>query len=338
MGLPTGIIKQDWVRHSAPQSDNVSLPPKKDGQFYISSNGSIFRHYKHEDDRLILAPANVIVHEKNKSANDRNKREMLERLRLLIEMRDLVMNILHLQEKTPDDSVLSPWQDLQKTLKKKYGIFLETFGPIYKTESDHSYPNLRKFRKDPDGHRVASLIESCDDLKNHTGVGDIFNPRVLAHNSDGLALTSHHQSLIEIPQSRNFLKPCFVLSEENFFPFMRQFFKLHPLANLFVIDQDQWIDDGAKLSVDEKMERFVNKVNNNSWDGILIMPVHFKKLVKHKYFDLMNVDHYFIDESIQSHTIDAAAKIDESLISKFTVPESKKPPRAACYDPPSLAA
>ncbi len=169
---------------------------EKDGQYYIADNGSVYRRSFKHSDALVLAPENVPVEEKRKSADNRDKRERLMRMKLLIQMRDQVRTILRMQEEFPDEAFADkpepPWAANQRKLKELYDSFHHLFGPINKIEyqktgehdsnGERTYftvrPNLKKFRKDPDAYLVAS-IENFDELSGEATLGPVFTQRVL---------------------------------------------------------------------------------------------------------------------------------------------------------------
>jgi N12 class adenine-specific DNA methylase len=202
-------------RSSAQEDFSLSLAilsPLKDGQFYIGKNEAVYRRYIEQGDKLILAPEHVPVMEDNLKANTREKRDILMRLKLLIQMRDTVRTILYKQESTSDEEVAkraeAPWAADQRRLKMLYDNFVAGYGPINRTELQQTggqdetggqvnfskQPNLQRFRKDPDAMLVAS-IELYDEATNTAKPGPIFKERVLAARGKKSAVMSARDAL-----------------------------------------------------------------------------------------------------------------------------------------------
>ncbi len=206
---PVTSLRQNFNNAATPQQ------PLKDGQFFIR-NGAVYRHHADEGDALIMAPAHMPVVEESLRATTRDTREKLQRLTMLIHMRDLVLSILSKQEHYSDDDIARtgdiPWKKDQGDLAKLYTTFVGQFGPINLTQVRSSgredetgapqslvaYPNLRKFRKDPDAMLLAS-IERYDEASKSAVMGPIFTQRVLAPNRGisiaGNPVEAYRQSL-----------------------------------------------------------------------------------------------------------------------------------------------
>lgn len=172
---------------------------KKDGQFFTREDGAVCRHYFSKDDVLIIGPDIDTVPKKHRASNSERMHKM-QRLKLLINMRDTVRQILDLQEEWSDESVEQnpnmdepPWAKYQRDLLKLYNNFKDVYGPINKYELKdagkrnkygeqkprRSYMNLKKFRKDPDAYLVAS-IENFDHETQTSEPGDIFFKRIVS--------------------------------------------------------------------------------------------------------------------------------------------------------------
>lgn len=197
---------------------------RKNGQYYIGSHGDIRRHIKGGRDKLILAPKDYPTQKKKYLADTRKKHEKYQRLSALIAMRETIDKILDLQTRFDDDAIAhlpeSPWAEHQTKLKKLYDNFYNTYGPINKFEIKSTgrfddngesidykfYPNLKKFRKDPDAYLVAS-IEEIDHVTGEVTLGPIFTERVVQarkshHNittlEDAIAVCLDHKAALDL--------------------------------------------------------------------------------------------------------------------------------------------
>lgn len=199
------------------QNDNSSglsnTQNLKDGQFFIASNGAVYRHYFEEEPRLILGPKGMVnVDDPARIADTTKKRHNLARLKLLIKMRDLVREILHLQQHYSAHSMTkgydAPWVEKQRHLQEDYNAFVHAYGPVFKYKEvrtgkiDESglqniyrdRVNLKKFRKDPDALLLA-LVENYDDLSRRAVPGAIFSDRLLVAKNEIIDVSSPQEAL-----------------------------------------------------------------------------------------------------------------------------------------------
>lgn len=159
-----------------------------------------------------MLPQHIPTKDDRRKADSRDKREVLTRLKLLIQMRELVRDILDLQESVSDAQVQRlgkvPWADLQAELLQKYNTFVAAFGPInrfkmrksgqYDEDGEQSLvrerPNLKKFRKDPDSALV-SAIEIFDETTGAARPGPVFFERVLKARGESIHVQTIEEAL-----------------------------------------------------------------------------------------------------------------------------------------------
>ena len=277
MALPNVIVKERkpasakklFARSSGvqPAAEPRSVgPTEKDGQYYIAENGAVYRRFFNKHDALILAPENVPVDEKRRSADNREKRERLMRMKLLIQMRDQVRSILKLQETHPDESFAHktepPWASNQRKLKELYDSFHHLFGPINKTEyqktGEHDsngeqtyftvHPNLKKFRKDPDSYLVAS-IEHFDELSGEASLGPIFTQRVLTPRGQIPKIENADEALKFCMSEKGKIEPEFIAELLSVEDATEVFADLERKGAIFLDPETaQWVEREAYLS------------------------------------------------------------------------------------------
>lgn len=181
----------------------TSLRAKKDGQYYVGPHGEVRVFSDGGEDKLVYAPKGFPTTQTKRLADTRDKRREMNRLKLLIRMRDLVRDIQDLQVEYSDDAVAAmdapPWAAAQKELRQTYDVFFRTYGALNEFEMRQTgklrddgapisykfYSNLRKFRHDPDAYLLAS-IEEYDHLTGDVTLDPIFSERVVRARRDNL--------------------------------------------------------------------------------------------------------------------------------------------------------
>ena len=182
----------------------------KDGTYYIDEKYTIRRHNSNGEDTLVYAPRTYTPRndeEKKRVADTFDKMQRYTRLKMLIEMRDLVQKILNQQEsfepeQNTDPDTPFPWAKDQETLKTLYQSFYETYGAINKFEfrpigkldanddpiMTKAFSNVRKFRKDPTSWKVMSLVEEFDEDTGEARPGPIFEAQYISGRNTSLKI------------------------------------------------------------------------------------------------------------------------------------------------------
>jgi N12 class adenine-specific DNA methylase/predicted RNA methylase len=141
-------------------------------------------------------------------------------IRMLIEVRDAVRDVLRAQEAD------QAWDEAQHRLNAAYDAFVAKYGAINTTviserqdpntgeiREYYRYPNLAPFRDDPDSALVAS-IEHYDAQSNSSSKGPIFTQRVISPPpsvtvtgaSDALAVVLNERGRVDMARIAEFLE------------------------------------------------------------------------------------------------------------------------------------
>ncbi len=269
-----------------PSLDKASANPHedmKDGQFYIGPSGEVRRYSKNDSDTLVIAPKGFPTTQKSKIADTRDKRAELNRMRLLIRMRDLKWGILDSQVEHTDEEIKhlpeAPWASLQKELRDTYDVFHKTYGPLNDFEmretgqiKDHGeattykyFKNLQKFLKDPKAYAVAAL-EEYDHISGEVTLDPIFTERVARPRQKKFNVSSLKEALGVCLDQKGKVDISYMTAlygatdEEEMLRKLRQ-------QNLVYFDpiDDAWVDAPTYLSgfISDKIDAVQKVINDN---------------------------------------------------------------------------
>lgn len=172
-----------------PPAEDPALQPR---QLFVAENGGVYRRKADGTNKEVMLPRHIPAQKLKHSADNRDKRQTLTRLKMLIQMRDLARGIIDAY-KDQDSGVATgirgakAIETMQDDLMEVYKSFVWDFGAIHRFELKETgsmspsgerpalivRPNLKKFRKDPDAG-LMTYIELFDDSTHDAIPGPIF--------------------------------------------------------------------------------------------------------------------------------------------------------------------
>lgn len=195
------VGKRDGLSQRFSDADDVPVIEgearrAKPGQLFIAENGGVYKRKEDGSTKEVMLPAHLPAQKLKHSADDREKRKKLMRLKMMVQMRDLAGDIveMYINEKARVQTGLAPagkpkpWAALQDELKALYKSFAWQFDAIKHVETVETgqmdsngqralktiRPNMKKFNKDPET-LLFNAIEIYDEKTGAAALGPIFD-------------------------------------------------------------------------------------------------------------------------------------------------------------------
>lgn len=119
------------------------------------------------------------------------------------------------------------------------------------------------------------------DLQGHQRKGvarDLHSPSTLLEWDVGAGKTfGAIAACMEGKKHGNFNKAMFVVQNHLLGEFARDFMALYPRANILVVEEDQFMDEGDQTDIASKLNKFVDKAKEHDWDAIIITKSNFDR-------------------------------------------------------------